>query len=105
MMAAMSDDYRRKSDEEIRSLRAEFTAHVDEERPILLVAKQLGTAEQVKARVTFIDSWIEREKDYAKLRKAIIEKTVVGAIWAVILFVAVSLGHEIKNILTEWNVK
>jgi hypothetical protein len=38
---------------------------------------------------------VEREEELAKLRRAVIEKTVVGAVWACLVFLAVSAYHQV----------
>jgi len=40
---------------------------------------------------------LRREKDRAELRKAIIEKTLVAAIFALFVFVATASWHEIQS--------
>jgi len=42
---------------------------------------------------------VAREKEIAALRKAVIEKTVVGALWACFAFLAIASWHQLQNYL------
>ena len=80
--------------EEIRKLRVELHENI---APLLATVRELGLPEQVRARVQFIELLIEREKDRTKLRRAIIEKSLIGAVWALLVFLAVAVWNEIKR--------
>ena len=45
----------------------------------------------------FLDLLIEREQNRKKLSQAIIEKSMTGAIWAVLVFLAVASWEWAKN--------
>lgn len=76
--------------------------HIKDEQPVLHSAQHLidqhGDRDEVTARIQFINGWMEREKDRKALRKAIIEKTLVGAIWALLLYLAIAVRHD----LVDW---
>lgn len=76
------------------------------EEPILLKAKELldihGDSADMRARIAFVEAWMEREKDYAKLRRAIIEKTIVGAVWAVTIYLLVLIQQDLVAIVRGW---
>lgn len=93
----MSDDERRAElHEQVRAIRRELKEHVDEEMPALRVMMQeLGTPEQVRERRIFIEILIDRERDHRKLRTAIIEKGLLVAILAMLVFIGAAIWHEI----------
>ena len=82
---------------EIKEVRVILEKHIEDESPWLNVVHELGTAERVRAQVQFVEMLIEREKDRVKLRRAVIEKSTIGALWAVLIFVAVAIFNEIKR--------
>lgn len=87
---------------EVHAVKSELEIHIEEERPIL---EALGDPEEIRNRIAFINLWIEREQDKAKLRKAIIEKTVIGAIWALCVFVGLAVFNEVRDIVVSWRGK
>jgi hypothetical protein len=42
---------------------------------------------------------VAREQERAKLRQAVIEKTTVGALWALFGFLAIAAWHQIQNVI------
>jgi hypothetical protein len=91
---------------EITAMRAELQEHIATETPLLTNAvvalDALGNIEVIRVRVAFINMLIERENDRKVLRKAIIEKTVVGAVWAVLIYTVFAIGHDIRDIVKGW---
>jgi hypothetical protein len=81
------------------AVRRELQQHILDERPLLEVILALGTADAVRSRVLFVNLLIERELERTKLRKAIIEKTTVGAVIALLVFVGVSAWNEVVAII------
>lgn len=47
----------------------------------------------------FLKLLIEREKELKSLRKAIIEKTIVGLVWAFLVFLATASWTYVKGFL------
>lgn len=66
---------------ELRRLEARWKSDVDQKLDTLIRADE----ERSKKYDVFLDMMIEREKARAKLRSAIIEKTLAGLIWAAIV--------------------
>lgn len=93
----MSDDERRANlHEQVRAMRRELNLHVAEEMPILRsMLQELGTSEQVRQRRVFIELLIDRERDRKKLRTAIIEKSLLFAILALLVFIGTAIWHEL----------
>lgn len=93
----MSDDERRAGlHEQVRAMRRELRDHVAEEMPAVRVMMQeLGTPEQVRERRIFIELLIDRERDRRKLRIAMIEKGLLVAIVALLIFIGTAIWHEI----------
>ncbi len=48
-----------------------------------------------------LEELLREQKDYAKLRAAVLEKSIVGIVWAAILLVAVSLWFFVKQQLVK----
>ena len=42
---------------------------------------------------------VAREREMSELRKAIIEKTVVGALWVCLSFLAIASWHQVQNLV------
>jgi len=81
---------------ELKEYRDELKEHVKEEMALLTpVIQELGTLEQIRERRIFIETWIRREQDRAKLRTAIIEKGLMIALAAIIVFSAQAVWHEL----------
>ena len=81
---------------EVVALRKELQDHIAAEMPaITAMMQELGTLEQIRERRTFIELLIERERIRLKLKTAIIEKGLLAALVALIIFVAQSVGHEL----------
>lgn len=88
--------------EEIRELRRELNDHISEEMPMVrTIMTELGSPEQVRQRRIFIEAWIERERERAKLRRAVIEKGVIVALAAVVAFVLTAIYHELISVLRD----
>jgi hypothetical protein len=96
---------------DIRDIRAALQQHIKDEDGILNqikedihghveLMKELGTAEQIRARVTFVELLLEREKVKVKLHRAIIEKSLLGAVWAVVVFLIVASFNELRRHFT-----
>ena len=41
------------------------------------------------------------QRAHAKLREAIVEKSAVGIVWAMIVIIGVSVWHYLKNLITQ----
>lgn len=88
---------------EVSDARYELREHIREEMPPLrAMLQELGDPEDVRARRVFVEAWIEREKDRAALRKAIIEKGLLMALVAVLSFVAIAIGHELAALAKDF---
>lgn len=87
----------------IQSLDAKFESHVADEKPILAEAKTLidlhGDSEAIRARVSFINIWMERAKDRAELRRAIIKHGTLLAMTAVVLFIFRAVWRDILDLI------
>ena len=83
---------------EVAAMRTELKAHVDEEMPALrTMMQELGTSEQVRERRIFIELMINRERDRRKLRIALIEKGLLLAMLAVLVFIAQAVWREVAE--------
>ena len=92
----MSDERRDRLFEEVKLLRSELKEHVSEEMPaIRTMLQELGTPEQVRERRIFIEILISREVNRAKLRTALIEKGLLLAIVALLVFIGQAILHEL----------
>lgn len=91
------------------AIRADLRAHISEEKPILDEAKVMlathGNPELVRARIEFINEWMEIAKERKALRRAVIEKSVVGIMWAVLVYLAFVIGHDIRDVIRSWTIK
>ena len=80
---------------EVVALRRELTNHIAEEMPaIRTIMQELGTPDQVRERRIFIEILIDRERDRKALRTAVIEKGLLLALVAILVFVGQALWHE-----------
>ena len=88
---------------EIIEIKADLKNHIQVEEPVLLEARALivahGSYELIGPRVAFINAWMRREEQRDALRRAIIEKTTIAAVWAIVLYVAYAIGHDIMDTL------
>ena len=83
-------------EEQIRELRKELRQHTEEEMPaIRVMLQELGTPEQVRERRIFVELFIVKEQERAKLRTAIIEKGLLVAIVALLAFMGQAVWHEL----------
>ena len=84
---------------EIQALREMMLERIVEENILLEKIRMLfeihGTNELIRVRVEFVNILMAREVDRIRLRKAIIEKSLLGAVFAILAFVAVSVQHEL----------
>lgn len=80
---------------ELSEMRQDLRDHVAEEMPLIRIVSELGTADQVRERRAFVESWIKREEARTRLRTAIIEKGLLVAVLAVIAFVVQAVWHEL----------
>jgi len=91
---------------QISEMRGELHAHLSTEKVILakaeLVASAHGDADLIATRIAFINLLMEREQDRKALRKAIIEKTVIGAIWALAIYLGLAVIHELRELVRGW---
>lgn len=69
------------SDEEMRRLESRWKSDVDKKLDALIRAEE----EHREKYGSFLDILIQREADRAALRKAVIEKTLAGLIWMVVV--------------------
>jgi len=99
--------------DEIIGLRAEFRAHIDAETVLFAKFENMigahGATELIPVRVAYITQLmlreVERDKNRNALRRAIIEKTVAGVIWAILVYLAFAVGHDLKDIFHAWQEK
>ena len=84
---------------EIQCMRSALVEHIKEENDLLEKVKGLfeahGTTEMIRTRVEFVNFLMDEAADRVKLRKVVIEKLTVGGVWALLLFVVISVQHEI----------
>jgi hypothetical protein len=87
----------------IQQIRQEAKEEREAIKPILENAKMLfyahGTPEMTQARINFVHVWMERERDRADLRRAIIKHTTILAITAVVIFATRSVWVEFITIV------
>lgn len=85
--------------EQIRELRKELHEHILAEMPIIqkmqVMFQELGTPDQVRERRIFIELFITKELSRQKLRTALIEKGLLVAGIAVLVFIGQSVWHEV----------
>lgn len=95
-MTASNEDLMR----ELRAMREEWGDHI---LPLVGKIEDLvtmhGDPENTRARIAFVNLLLEREADRKALRKAVIEKTLAGAIWVVLGYFVVMLGHEARDLV------
>lgn len=99
--------------DEIIGLRDEFRAHIDAETVLFAKFEMMmaahGALEVIPVRIAYINAMMARhaarEKDRLQLRKAIIEKTVAGVIWAVAVYLVIAVGHDLKDLIRAWQEK
>ena len=98
---------------EVVALRKDLQTHINEEMPaIRTMMQELGTPEQIRERRIFIEILITREQVRMKLKTAIIEKGLLVAIVALLVFVGQAVVHELVAALklmmsgkTSWSRK
>ena len=87
----------------INEIKADFRAHVAEEKPILDSARLLlsthGTEEMVRARINFVHSWMERERDRSDLRKALIKHGFLLAMTAIVIFILRAVWVDVVELI------
>ena len=71
--------------------------YIEGGEPLRAIVREFGSVERVRVQIQFVDMMIEREKDRTMLRRAIIEKSTLGALWAVLVFMAIAFFNEIKR--------
>ena len=82
--------------QEVVALRKDLQNHINEEMPaIRTMIQELGTPEQVRERRIFIEILIDRERVKMKLKTAIIEKGLLLALVALLIFVGQAVLHEL----------
>ena len=81
---------------EVVALRRELKDHISEEMPaIRSMTQELGTLEQIRERRIFIEILIVRERMRMKLKTAIIEKGLLLALVALVVFIMQATWHEL----------
>lgn len=87
----------------IQEVRADLRAHMVTEQPILDSARTLldvhGDAEAARVRIAFINVWMERERDRADLRRAIIKHGTLLAMTAIVIFIFRAVWKDILELL------
>lgn len=87
---------------ELRTMRDEWSEHI---MPLVGKIEELiamhGDPIEARARIAFVGMLIEREADAKRLRRAVIEKTLVGAIWVALVYVAIMVGHDIRDVILD----
>lgn len=83
---------------DVTRLREALDAHISEEHDLI---NELGSSDAIRARVVFVNMLIDREATREKFKRAIIEKTLLGAIWTAVVFVVVALWHEVGAVLLD----
>jgi hypothetical protein len=81
-----------KISDDLHEVRQEIRDHVKWEESVSTVNHK---------RSDFVDMLIERETKRNKVRDAIIEKTITGLVWAMVVFVGVAVVTYIKGYL-KW---
>lgn len=91
----------------IQDVGAKLDAHIAKEDPILFSAQLLmiahGSDEMIRARIAFINGWMEREKDRSDLRRAIIKHGALLAMTAGVIFVFRAVWKDVLDLI--WSVK
>ena len=96
MSNTQADERRDALRADVAAMRQELREHVAEEMPaIRSLIQELGSPEQVRERRIFIEILIDRERDRRKLRTAIIEKGLLLAIVAILVFIGQAIVHEL----------
>ena len=94
-------------DSRVLAMDGKLDSHVAKEEPVLQAAQTLidehGTKEDVKARINFINAWMERERDRAELRKAVIKHGTLLAMTAIVIFIFRAVWSDIVDLV--WAVK
>src|SRR3990167_7045753 len=81
---------------EVVALREDLRNHIAEEMPAIReMMQELGSPDQIRERRIFIEILILREAARVKLRTALIEKGLLLALVALIVFVASAIWHEL----------
>ena len=95
---------------EVVSMRAElsahierFSAHVAEETESMEAYREwimiAGPREAIRARLQFVEAWMERVKDRKLFRRAVIEKFAILALCAALVYVAKIAWTDIREII------
>jgi hypothetical protein len=90
---------REEVDSAFEKLEGKFSAHFDRTERLLTVLESLGSAEDVRARLVFINGMIRREERRDKLRTAVIEKSLIVAVIAALGFVLSSAWDTIVHMV------
>lgn len=94
---------------EIAVLSGKLDAHLENERLVLekaqVVVTTHGAPELITSLINFVNMLMEREADRKALRKAIIEKTIIGAIWALAIYVGLAVIHELRDVVRDWTMR
>ena len=100
MSNTQADERRDALRADVAAMRQELRAHVAEEMPaIRSLIQELGSPDQVRERRIFIEILIDRERDRRRLRTAIIEKGLLLAIVAVLVFIGQAIINELTAAL------
>ena len=94
---------------EVLEMRAELSAHIRvfsdhvEGEASAMAAYQewmlmAGPREAIRARLQFVEAWMEREKDRKALRRAVIEKSTIVALCAVLAYVGQLAWNDIQDV-------
>lgn len=87
---------------ELRTMRIEWTEHII---PLVGKIEELiamhGDPIEARARIAFVGILLEREADRKRLRKAIIEKTLVGAVWVALGYMVIVVGNDIRDVILD----
>lgn len=89
--------------EAITEIKTELRLRNEEYQPVISRVRNLldihGDSEVVRARIAFINVWMEREKDRAELRKAIIKHGTILAMTAIVIFIFRAVWSDIVEII------
>lgn len=76
-------------EEELKQTREVLTGLQDTQKAFMLGLDSEGHRKQHE----YLDTLIQKEKDRASFRRAVIEKTLVSLLWSILVGLAISVGH------------
>lgn len=88
---------------DVQELTARFNEHIENEKTALGIVnrtmQELGDHDEVRTRRIFIEAWIAREEKRNALIRAVIEKSTVVAVAAIVVFVAKAVWAAMVSLM------